>query len=123
MDPSHATNQDWADLLAAAHARGMAVIMWINLGYGSIHSAYWEQARQDQANGVSSKYSCSFYWSTTGTEPLPENYRWLYDDVAKQYYAARWDWQPEYTTGGRTPGQRRRRRCSDTGLTPAWTAL
>lgn len=99
VDPTYGTNEEWAELIETAHAKGMAVIMWINLGYTSLQAEYWEQAQHDQANGVRSKYSRSFYWSTTGKERLPRYFRWIYDDVTGQYYAARWGQNPQYDWG------------------------
>jgi glycosidase len=96
VDPAYGTNEEWAELIDKAHTKGMAVIMWINLGYTSPKSEYWVQAQLDKKNAVHSIYSDSFYWSETGEERLPEYFRWIFDEVSGYYYAAIWGKNPQF---------------------------
>jgi len=96
VDPKYGTNEEWTELIEKAHAQGMAVIMWLNLGYTSLESDYWAQAQQDKINGIASVYVESFVWSDSGEEPLPEWHRWIYDDYTDWYYAASWGKNPQY---------------------------
>ncbi|HEX6022913.1 MAG TPA: alpha-amylase family glycosyl hydrolase [Solirubrobacter sp.] len=96
VKPEFGTRADWDALVNAAHSRGMAVIMWLNLGYTSRQSAVWQRARADKGAGLTNEYTELFRWSTTSNAPRPNNFRWVFDSVANAYYLTRWADQPAY---------------------------
>lgn len=97
------TMQDFESLAAAAHAKGMRLMSWINLGYSNPDHPYWIKAQQDKRDGINSKEVNSFRWSTTKQES--GDFGWAYSSIAGYYYKKSWgypafnwassDWQNE----------------------------
>lgn len=103
-DPSIGTLSDFSSLVTAAHERGMAVIIFHNLGYFYRDSPLFEQVEQDVRDGIDSPQSRWFLWSDDGQTPVPlgadsshffNQGEWVYSDVAEKYFFSRWAQQPQ----------------------------
>ena len=70
IDPAIGTQADFEALLRAAHQRGMAVVMFINLGYGHEQFPAFLKACDDVRAGVDSPEARMFCWSETGQERM-----------------------------------------------------
>ncbi|MEV8375239.1 discoidin domain-containing protein [Kribbella sp. NPDC056861] len=88
VDPDIGTMQDFEELLQAAHARGMKVIIFTNPGYASIDSPYFQKAQDDfRANVQSVERS----WFDLRKQPGAYPELWHYSARAQGYYWGTWD--------------------------------
>ncbi|GAA1668656.1 hypothetical protein GCM10009745_08860 [Kribbella yunnanensis] len=88
IDPDIGTMQDFEELLAAAHARGLKVIIFTNPGYASINSPYFRKAEDDFRNGVQSPERS---WFDIRKQPGDYPEKWHYSERAQGYYWGTWD--------------------------------
>ncbi len=99
-NPALGGDAAWHRLVRTAHAYGMAVFMWVNIGYTSLHSRFWKHAQLDEAAGRTTRYSGSFLWSSTSKKPIPApataTFTWKWSKIAHKYFATEWSGQPEY---------------------------
>jgi glycosidase len=65
IDPAIGSLDDFRRLLAEAHARGMAVVIFINLGYAHERFPAFLKACDDVRAGVDSAETRMFVWSDT----------------------------------------------------------
>lgn len=90
IHPHYGTQSDFQEFLAAAHARGLKVIIDLVLNHTSDQHPWFQAARQDQ----NSPYRNYYVWSDTGQEYADtriifldtEPSNWTYDPVAGQYF-------------------------------------
>ncbi|TDD53198.1 hypothetical protein E1263_28290 [Kribbella antibiotica] len=88
IDPDIGSMQDFEELLAAAHARDLKVIIFTNPGYASINSPYFQKAQDDFRNGVQS-VERSWFDIRPQRGEYPE--LWHYSSRAQGYYWGTWD--------------------------------
>ncbi|ATB27203.1 discoidin domain-containing protein [Melittangium boletus] len=84
IDPSIGTLADFQNLLTQAHARGMRVLMFGNVGYARDTASFFLKAQDDNRNNVYSKERMWFHFRSTGGE------RWYWSSRAGAYYYAFW---------------------------------
>lgn len=90
IHPDYGSLQDFQTFLAAAHQRGLRVVIDLVLNHTSDQHAWFQAARQDRL----SPYRNYYVWSDTGQEyadvrlvfPDFEPSNWSYDELAGQYY-------------------------------------
>ena len=72
VPPQNGTLQDWKDLVAAAHRKGMKVVSYFVNIYMDSNSSYFRTAeRQYAAGDRTSREVSSFAWTTNPQDPLP----------------------------------------------------
>jgi hypothetical protein len=84
IDPSIGTMADFQNLLTQAHARGMRVLMFGNVGYARDTAPFFLQAQDDNRDNVNSQVRRWFHFSATGGE------HWYWSSRAGAYYYAYW---------------------------------
>ncbi len=101
IDPALGTTADFETLLNAAHERGMAVVIFINLGYGHEQFPAFLKACDDVRAGVDSPETRMFCWSDSGQERMDRsgvpyfmndthgNWRW--SERAGKYFWVKWE--------------------------------
>ncbi len=101
IDPAIGTMADFLRLVAAAHARGIAVIPFLNLGY--VHEQYpaFLRACDDMARGATTDDTRLFLWSEDGAgqlEPPADEFflqgsdgRWCWSERAGTYFWVKWE--------------------------------
>jgi len=101
IDPAIGTLDDFQRLVAAAHARGMWVIIFINLGYGHESFPAFLKACDDVRAGVDSPETRMFVWSDSGADGMAKplapfflqdshgNWRW--SERAQKYFWVKWE--------------------------------
>jgi hypothetical protein len=71
VDPALGTLQDFRGLIELAHARGIAVIAFDNLGYSSVEAVDFLKACDDVKAGRASKEVSFYLWSDRADAPPP----------------------------------------------------
>ena len=71
VDPALGTMEDFRGLIELAHARGMAVIAFDNLGYSSVEAVDFLKACDDVKAGRASKEAAFYLWSDRADAPPP----------------------------------------------------
>jgi hypothetical protein len=71
VDPALGTMDDFRGLIELAHARGMAVVAFDNLGYSSIEAVDFLKACDDVKAGRASKEASFYLWSDRANAPPP----------------------------------------------------
>jgi len=71
VDPTLGTMDDFRQLVALAHERGMAVITFDNLGYSSVEAVDFLKACDDVRAGRASREASFYLWSDTADAPPP----------------------------------------------------
>lgn len=103
VDPQIGTLNDLKEIIAKCHAKGMAVITFINLGYCSTEAPFFLKACEDIKKGIQSKEASWFLWNDTNTLKLPngnqyfrqEGY-WVFNKTSGKYYFSKWKSQPQF---------------------------
>ncbi len=109
LDPGLGSNTDFRRLVALAHAQGLRVITFQNLGYSSTEATQFEAAEDAVRRGKTTRDTQLFYWShdADALPPAPSNsfffirpdlpgYQpaknefWQWSDRAHAYYWTRW---------------------------------
>src|SRR5882757_2704712 len=98
VPPQNGTLQDWKNLVAAAHRKGMKVISYFTNIYMDSNSTYFKTAEQQYAAGDrTSREVSSFHWTTNPADPLPTlrsgppfASSWQYSTTAGAYYWKLW---------------------------------
>ena len=101
VDPAIGTMTDFQRLVAEAHARGTAVIAFLNLGYAHEQFPAFLKACDDMRAGVDSPEARMFVWSDTGADvmqkPLAPHFlndshgNWRWNDRAQKYFWVKWE--------------------------------
>jgi len=71
VDPALGTMEEFRGLIELAHARGMAVIAFDNLGYSSVEAVDFLKACDDVRAGRASKEAAFYLWSDRADAPAP----------------------------------------------------
>lgn len=100
VDPALGTMDDLKELIAESHARGMAVISALNLGYAALQFPAFLKACDDVKAGVDSDESRWFIWSDDNFAELDRSHvpyfmsdimgHWEYSERAGKYYWVKW---------------------------------
>jgi hypothetical protein len=107
IDPELGTIDDFRRLVRIAHTKGIALVIFLNLGYVSVESPDWVEACGDKKAGKNTDKVKWFLWSDKQDAPWPptqdDNYSsqagrdrekdywgWNHSDLAGSYYWARW---------------------------------
>jgi glycosidase len=103
VDPAIGNVEDFEELVRSCHDRGLAIIVFVNLGYGAMEYPVFLKACDDVRAGVDSPEVHWFLWSDTGTEELSKSgvpyFRndlhghWHYSERAHKYYWVKWQGQ------------------------------
>jgi hypothetical protein len=101
IDPAIGKLDDFKHLIEEAHARQMAVVMFINLGYGHERFPPFLQACDDARAGKDTPTSHWFCWSDTGTDKMDRSLapyfmndsagRWCWSERANKYFWVKWE--------------------------------
>jgi glycosidase len=111
IPPSVGTNDDFRRLVRTAHSKGLAVVIFLNLGYFSIESPDWIEACKDKKAGKDTDKVKWFLWSDKADTPHPptqediylsqaerdrgkDYWGWFHSEQAGCYFWSRW-----YTSG------------------------
>ena len=100
VDPEIGTMHDFIALVDACHDRGMAVVIFINVGYAAMEDGAFLKAQDDVRRGIDSREARMFIWDETGKAPAveclsnsfgrdPEG-EWVFSERAGKYYWVRW---------------------------------
>ena len=100
VDPAIGTLDDFQALVEACHRRGLAIIIFVNFGYGAMDFPVFLKACDDVRAGRDSPEVHWFLWSDTGTERLDRSLaphfmndvdgHWCYSERAGKYYWVKW---------------------------------
>jgi sucrose-6-phosphate hydrolase SacC (GH32 family) len=71
LEPAAGTMDDFRNLVRRAHARGMAIISFDNLGYSSVEAIDFLKAADDVREGRASREASFFIWSDSADAPPP----------------------------------------------------
>jgi len=101
IDPAIGTLDDFTHLINEAHARQMAVVMFINLGYSHEQFPAFLQACDDVRAGEDTPVSRWFCWSDTGTDKMDRSLapyfmndmdgHWRWSERANKYFWVKWE--------------------------------
>jgi hypothetical protein len=101
VDPAIGTLDDFLALVGAAHASGMAVVAFLNLGYGHEQFPAFLKACDDVRAGVDSPERRWFLWSDTGTDTMDRSLaphfmndshgNWRWSERAQKYFWVKWE--------------------------------
>ena len=100
VDPSIGTMEDFYALVKECHQRGLAIIIFVNLGYCAMEFPAFLKACNDVKAGIDSPESHWFLWSDTGKEEFDRSLipyfmndadgHWHYSEKAGKYYWVKW---------------------------------
>lgn len=101
IDPAIGTMDNFAHLVAQVHARDMAVIAFINLGYGHEEFPAFLKACDNVRQGRDSPETRWFVWSDSGQDvmekPLAPHFlndshgNWRWNEQAGKYFWVKWE--------------------------------
>ena len=101
IDPAIGAMDDFKRLIAEAHARNMAVIAFINLGYGHEEFPAFMKACDDVRQGLDSPEVHWFVWCDTGTDVMDRSLvpyflndshgNWRWSERAGKYFWVKWE--------------------------------
>ena len=107
IDPELGTMDDFRRAVRLAHSKGIAVVVFINLGYFSVEAPDWLEAVRDKRAGQDTPKVRWFLWSDKADTPPPptqediyvtreerdrakDYWGWKFSEEANAYYWARW---------------------------------
>ena len=109
IDPELGTMDDFRRLVRLAHSRGLAIVIFLNLGYLSVEAPDWIKACRDQESQQARWFSWaddpeasppgnedSYFFVNTPPPGDPDDreetstWGWQYSELAGRYYWARW---------------------------------
>jgi hypothetical protein len=100
VDPALGTMDDLRELISESHARGVAVIAALNLGYAALEFPAFLKACDDVKAGIDSDESRWFIWSDDRFGELDRNQvpyfmsdlagHWQFSERAGKYYWVKW---------------------------------
>ncbi|HMO59013.1 MAG TPA: alpha-amylase family glycosyl hydrolase [Roseiflexaceae bacterium] len=101
IDPAIGTMADFRALITAAHARTMALVIFINLGYAHEQFPAFLQACDDVRAGADTPERRMFVWSDTGTDTMDRNRaphfmndahgNWRWSERAGKFFWVKWE--------------------------------
>lgn len=101
VDPAIGTMGDFLELVREAHRRGMAVIIFLNLGYAHEQFAAFQKACDDVRSGIDSPERRWFVWSDSGVEAMDRSLapyflndahgNWRWSERAQAYFWVKWE--------------------------------
>lgn len=101
IDPALGDRADFDRLLSEAHARKMAVVLFINLGYGHERFPAFLKACDDVRAGLDTPETRMFLWSKTGTDRMDRSRapyfmndshgNWRWSERAGKYFWVKWE--------------------------------
>jgi hypothetical protein len=101
IDPAIGTLDDFRRLVREAHARQMAIILFINLGYGHEQFPAFLKACADIRAGIDSPETHMFLWSKTGQDQMDRSRapyfmndshgNWRWNERAGRYFWVKWE--------------------------------
>jgi glycosidase len=101
VDPAIGTIEDMQFLIREAHARRMAIVLFINLGYGHEKFPAFLKACDDTRSGNNSPETKFFLWSETGQDKMDRNHapyfmndlhgNWRWSVRAGKYFWVKWE--------------------------------
>ena len=102
IDPEVGTMDDFRQFVRIAHGKGIAVIVFINIGYFSVEAPGWIEA----CTVKDSEKAKWFWWADKADAPIPpehpyfnwprperdktKTWGWQYSELAGRYFWARW---------------------------------
>jgi hypothetical protein len=107
VDPAIGTLEDFKSLVAACHERGMAITVFMNVGYASSDAPFFLKACDDVKAGTDSREARWFLWSTnvadTPAAPKSAYFKqegfWKSSERAGRAYWSKWKEQPQFNFG------------------------
>lgn len=100
VDPEIGTMVDFLELRRECHTRGMALIIFINVGYAAMENGDFIKAQDDIRRGLTSRETEMFLWSDSADAPAAETFsthfgrepegQWMYSQRAQKYYWVKW---------------------------------
>ena len=109
LDPEVGSIADFRRLVELAHASGMRIVTFQNLGYSSVQGIQFQRAEQAVRQGSVTPQTSMFFWSKKADAPPPaptdsyffvrpslpgydplKNEFWQWSDRAHAYYWTRW---------------------------------
>ncbi len=101
IDPAIGTLDDFRRLVRAAHARKMAILLFVNLGYGHEQFPAFLKACDDVRAGIDSPETRLFLWSETGQDRMDRSLapyfmndshgNWRWSERAGRYFWVKWE--------------------------------
>lgn len=101
VDPAIGDLADLRRLIDEAHRRGMAVVLFINLGYGHEQFPAFLKACDDVRAGIDSPETRMFLWSETGQDKMDRSRApyfmndshgsWRWSERAGKYFWVKWE--------------------------------
>lgn len=101
IDPNIGTFSDYQKLIEEAHQRGMAVVLFINLGYANEEFPAFLQACDDVCAGRETPVTRWFCWSETGQDRMDRSRapyfmndshgNWRWSERAGKYFWVMWE--------------------------------
>lgn len=101
IDPAIGTLADFRALVDAAHARGMAAIIFINLGYAHERFPAFLKACDDVRAGADTPERRMFLWSDTGADTMDRSLaphfmndshgNWRWSERAGKFFWVKWE--------------------------------
>lgn len=101
IDPALGTMADFDRLVSATHERGMALVVFLNVGYGHEQFPAFIKACDDVRAGVESAETRLFLWSNTGQEQMDRSLapyfmndahgNWRWSERAQKYFWVKWE--------------------------------
>lgn len=93
------TMEEFRELVRLCHARGLKVIVFLNIGYADVTSDLWKKACFDKRAGIDSPECRFFLWSDSGAalpmqsanDHFRQGGRWQWSDDARMYYWCYWN--------------------------------
>ena len=107
IDPELGTMDDFRLLVRIAHSKGIAAVIFLNVGYFSVEAPDWLEACRDKKAGRVTDKVQWFLWSDKPDAPWPptqddtyysqaakdrekDYWGWKYSELAGSYFWARW---------------------------------
>mgnify|MGYP001232239204 CR=1 FL=1 len=101
IDPEIGSLDDFITLINEAHARNMAIVMFINLGYSHEQFPEFLKACDDIRRNEETAEAQMFCWSRTGKDTMDRSLapyfmndlhgQWHWSDRAESYYWVKWE--------------------------------
>ncbi len=101
IDPAIGSLDDFHRLVSEAHARKIAIVLFLNLGYGHEQFPAFLKACDDKRLGIDSPETHLFLWSETGQDKMDRSRapyfmndlhgNWRWSERAGKYFWVKWE--------------------------------